>query len=227
MINRLETGLFTLILLSGCISKARTVDSSNALDDSVSPVTRLFHRSYTVDEVVRYKMTGENQVDSTTHTYSLTSVGTVHEQAAGVFVENTTWNQFVRDDQPVVLDATSLAFRQIVSLDPNFDMSVAAPETGRIDHGLGVAAEDFFNFYVDLWATGKFSLVQAGDEISFDGPVVSFLGGAGQNVFRFHYLVEKVDATAQEAVLKVEHLPPAVQHLSLLDERVGGRRFTK
>jgi len=155
-------------------------------------------------------MTGRNQKRDALHLYTAISSATVEMYPSGIFYENTSWVNFVFDNQPVQLDQPSLNFRERISLDPRFNQLEHYPDQTYIDRRLCGPADDLLNIYIDIQLAAMFPMLQkAGDNFFFKfGKPISFLKGQAENCLDFDLKLKQVNHETGIAILEVKHIPP-------------------
>lgn len=200
-----------------------------ALSAGVSPLERnwnlpqpnptsanLLSRHYKNGEKLSYWMTGVNQG----HHYKIRADGMVKKLADGTYVEEYAWTNLTREGTAVSLSAASITFRQIVSLDPKYRMSI--PDLSHVQAGLIGPITDFLTFYSDLWlAVRNGQLNHAGDHFYFKfGRPSSWADGRrvvlGESSIDFDLTLAAVDRAMHTATLVVRHVPPAQPGVKLL-----------
>ncbi len=182
-------------------------------ETSPSQVTLI--RRYTEGDRLTYRMTGVNEGV----TYSAEADGVVEKDAAGNFVEEYAWSNFIANGAPGRLDPKMANFRQVVSL--TSDKPFAMSNLGQVDPSLIGPITDFYTFYADLWlATHGPPLTHAGDHFyrKFGRPA-SWADGKhvtlGETSIDFDITLAKVDLAAKIATLAVKHVPPEHPQVSL------------
>jgi hypothetical protein len=175
-------------------------------DASANQVT--LTRRYTEGDRLRYRMTGVNEDVK----YSAEADGVVEKDAAGNFVEEYTWSNFIVNGAPRTLDPKMTNFRQVVSL--TSDKPSAMSNLMQVDPSLIGPITDFYTFYVDLWlVTHGPQFTHAGDHFYHKfGTPASWADGKyvtlGESSIDFDMTLAKVDLTAKIATLVVKHVPP-------------------
>jgi len=104
-------------------------------------------------------------------TYEEQAKGIVKKDANGHYVGEYGWSDF-KSSAPMSLSASSLSFRQSLSLDPAIQPSV--PNLSQVQPFLIGPITDMLTFYSDLWiAMRQSNLVRSGDHtyVKFGGPV--------------------------------------------------------
>ena len=86
--------------------------------DNAKP-TGILRRIYHAGEIVKYRMKGNNQGWQ----YEVDATGAVRQDATGVWYEEFTWSN-LRSTPQMTLPASAAEFRQRLSLDTGFTLSV-------------------------------------------------------------------------------------------------------
>ena len=167
-----------------------------------------FHRQYREGEAVKYHMKGKNEAWQ----YEIDASGVVKKDAAGVFVEQIGWSDLHSGGAGLTIPPESAAFRQELSLDPNFAMKL--PDFSRVSPMLVGPMADLMTFYSDLWLVGKTgNLAKQGDHsyLKIGGPN-SWADGShvilGEDSIDFDLTVKEISQNEQTATLLVRHVPP-------------------
>ena len=190
--------------LAPVFSSAEIILSANkATSATPSPLTR----RYTEGEKLTYHMKGDNDG----WTYEVQAKGIVKKDANGHYVEEYGWSDF-KSNAPMSLSASSLGFRQNLSLDPAAPPSI--PNLSQVQPFLIGPITDMLTFYSDLWlAIRQTDLNHAGDHayVKFGGPV-SWADGSyvilGQDSIDFDLTLKELNTADQIATLLVRHVPP-------------------
>ena len=93
----------------------------------------LLTRQYREGEQLRYTMWGKNKGQHGTRYYSATSLSRIRK-SDDIFSEETSWTTLNMDGNEIALPTESKAFRQILSLDPDF--KVPMPDISKVHSGL-------------------------------------------------------------------------------------------
>jgi hypothetical protein len=175
-------------------------------DASASQVT--LTRRYTEGDRLEYRMTGVNEGVK----YSAEAEGVVKKDAAGNFVEEYAWSNFIVNGASRTLDPKMANFRQVVSL--SSDKPSAMSNLMQVDPSFIGPITDFYTFYVDLWlATHGPQFTHAGDHFYHKfGTPASWADGKyvtlGESSIDFEMTLAKIDLTTKIATLVVKHVPP-------------------
>jgi hypothetical protein len=181
---------------------------------------------YVAGETARYTMTGSHQGREFTVTYTAECESTVKRDAKDRFIEEFRWTRLNVAGQDTPLDEVSRNFRQVVSLDPEVELT--PPDITGINPMLIGPVFDLMTFYVDLHPSlhqGK--LKSAGDRVHVaHGEPNSWADGTnvilGEDCIDFELTLSKMDDSV--AVLNVRHVPPAKSTIKLpaawMQERV-------
>jgi hypothetical protein len=180
-----------------------------ASGDSPQRPAPIWARTYHPGETLRYHMDGTNQGER----YSVAADVRVERTDAGLPVEHFAWSELRVEGRPVELNAASAAFRQSVSLAPDYINSV--PPLGGLESYLIGPVTDLTNFYSDLWLAGKLSagLTKPGDHVAFPfGQPASWADGTmvtlGEDSIDFDVTLVALDAREKTAILVVRHVAP-------------------
>jgi len=177
--------------------------------------TNVLSRHYHAGEKLSYWMTGVNQGRH----YEIRADGVVKKLPDGTYVEEYAWSNLTVEGTTVPLSAASAAFRQTVSLDPKYRMSI--PDLSRVQPGLIGPITDFLTFYSDLWLAARTGqLNHAGDRFYFKyGKPSSWADGMrvilGESSIDFDMTLAAVDQNTHTATLIVRHAPPAQPQIKL------------
>ena len=172
-----------------------------------SPEPPLLDRTYHAGEVLAYDMRGVNEGRS----YEAHARGIVKKNPAGEFYEEYQWSNLTREGSPVALPPANNRFRQVVSLEPLYQVSI--PDFGQVPPLVGPIL-DFLTFYVDLQLAERQGLhLKAGDHAYVkseganswaDGRYVTL----GEDSVDFDLTVKEVNTSDHTATLLVKHVPP-------------------
>ena len=169
----------------------------------------LLERRYKDGEKLTYKMHGLNN----NWKYEIQANGVVMESGGKLF-EEYGWTGMTGID----LSAASLAFRQKLSLSPNFTLTV--PDLSKVQPQMIGPITDLLTFYADMQVAQHGQLSKAGDHYYFKhGAPNSWADGAyyvlGQDSIDFDVTLTKVDAANKIADLNVRHVPPQNPEIKL------------
>lgn len=171
-------------------------------------------RHYTEGEKLTYHMKGDNDG----WTYEVQANGVVKKDAGGHLVEEYGWSDF-KSNAPMSLSATSLNFRQTLSLDPATPPTI--PNLSQIQPFLIGPITDMLTFYSNLWLAiqqsdlkrpGDHAYVKVGTPASWaDGNYVTL----GEDSIDFDLTLKELNNSTQIATLLVRHVPPAQPKVKL------------
>lgn len=190
------------------ISESKSVTGSN-----------IFARHYHLDKKLIYHMKGINQNGKNVRRYSVEAVGKVKKDAAGIFYEEYKWRNLIVNGKPEILTPLSKKFRQFVSLESGYKLSV--PGLGKVQQNLIGPIVDFLTFYADLrLAMQQQGLVHPGDHVYVkDGKPNSWADGhrvlLGQDAIDFDIKLKSINAGNHTAELIIRHVPPSKPEVKL------------
>jgi hypothetical protein len=176
-------------------------------------------RHYREGETISYSMRGTNQDRHQTLRYEVQAEGVVKKDATGVFFEEYRWSNLRVNQAPITLPAVNTNFRQLVSLDPHFKLSI--PDLAGIDPILIAPIVDLLNFYAELSLTMRQpNLVHAGDHASVkNGAPNSWADGrytlVGEDAIDFDITLKDLDPAAKGVTIIVRHIPPSQPDIKL------------
>ena len=218
-ILRVCSSILTLALaiavLSG-LNKRSASGSTTRLAGRQSPANSgLPLRHYREGENLTYLMKGVNE----SWHYEIGTDGIVRKAADGSYFEEYAWSDLRSNGQAVTLPASTMKFRQQLTLDPNH--SVGLPNLGQIDPRLIGPVTDMLTFYVDVRlaaSTGK--LMHAGDRVYVKrGTPASWADGShvllGQSSIDFDFTLESIDHSKNTVTLLARHVPPEAPQVKL------------
>jgi len=145
--------------------------------------------------------------------YSVQADGGVKKNADGIWMEEFRWSNMTSNGQPVALTPASVAFREVLSLDPTRNPS--GPDLSNVDPRLVGPVTDLMTFYVDLWLANKIGILRRpGDHFYVPNPMPSSWADGtrvltGQDHIDFDLTLQSVDAAKHTVLLVVHHVPPA------------------
>ncbi len=208
---RLAPSLLFAFLASGLLP-AQTSGTPISLPAATSHSP--FARHYADGEKLTYHMKGDNDG----WTYEVQANGIVKKDSSGHFVEEYGWSDF-KSNAPMTLSATSLSFRQTLSLDPA--LPPAVPNLSQVQPFLIGPITDMLTFYADLWLAiqqselkrpGDHAYVKVGTPASWaDGSYVTL----GEDSIDFDLTLKEIDSANQVATLLVKHVPPSQPKVKL------------
>jgi hypothetical protein len=169
----------------------------------------LLERHYKDGEKLTYQMHGLNN----NWKYEIQAHGVV-SQTGGKYIEEYGWSGMTGVD----LNPASLAFRQKLSLSPNFTLTV--PDLSKVQPQMIGPITDLLTFYADMQVAQHGALSKAGDHYYFKhGAPNSWADGAyyvlGQDSIDFDVTLTKLDNANKTAELVVRHVPPAKPEVKL------------
>jgi len=176
------------------------------------PTQHLLTRHYYDGEKISYHMKASNQDRRGTLQYEIQADGAVKKNAAGQFVEEFGWSDLVVNAKPTPLSAGSVAFRQSLSLEPGYTLTV--PNLSQVDPILIGPITDLLTFYADMTvAAGQGNLAHPGDHFYFKHSTPnSWADGTyaliGEDSIDFDVTLEALDPASKIATLTVRHVPP-------------------
>ena len=98
---------------------------TNRRHNQAAPVSfNLPGRHYLEGEKLTYRMKATNRARLTTTSYEAQADGMVKKDSAGQFVEEYAWSNLIRDNAAVSLSPAAASLRQILSLEPDYRLSV-------------------------------------------------------------------------------------------------------
>jgi len=168
----------------------------------------LLSRHYREGETLTYRMKGTNE----RWQYEIQAAGVVKKDKDGKYTEEYAWSNLMSGGAAMPLSATSLQFRQTLSLDPEKPPSI--PDLSKVQPKVIGPITDLLTFYADLWlaaCTGKLS--HAGDHVYQKmGTPASWADGnyvvLGEDSIDFDITLTDIDRPNQVATLLVRHVPP-------------------
>jgi hypothetical protein len=166
-------------------------------------------RHYKEGEKLTYRMHGLNN----NWKYEIQANGVVTE-SGGKYVEEYAWTGMTGVD----LNPSSLAFRQKLSLSPDFTLTV--PDLSKVQPQMIGPITDLLTFYADMQVARHGALTKPGDHYYFKhGTPNSWADGAyyvlGQDSIDFDVTLTKIDNETHTAELVVRHVPPAKPEVKL------------
>ena len=176
-----------------------------------SPPADLFARRYQDGESLHYLMKTSNSGRTTTLSYTITADVTVKKDADGRFFEEIAWRDMAVDGAPFVLPASSQAFRQLLTLDPN-PKYAQIPDLSKVHPILIGPITDLLTFYADMLVAHRGNLAKTGDHFRFaHGTPASWADGQriilGEDSIDFDVTLTGLDRAAGTATLLVRHVP--------------------
>lgn len=170
-------------------------------------------RHYQEGEKLTYHMKATNKDRVNNTAYEIDAVGTVKKDAAGSFVEEYAYTNFVVNGKLVAMTPAMKDFRQNLSLDSATPAGV--PNLSQVVQMVGPIT-DMLTFYADLWLSIKLDkFAKPGDHFYFDAMANtpnSWADGnytiIGEDVIAFDITLKDVDATNKIGTLEVRHVPP-------------------
>jgi len=174
-------------------------------------------RQYHEGERLAYHMKGTNRDRARTITYEVEANGAVKKDAAGHFVEEYAWSGLVRNGAASALDPAAASFRQTLSLEPNYPLSV--PDLSHVIPLIGPIT-DLLTVYADISVARRGQLTHPGDHYYFkNGTPNSWADGnyviLGQDSIDFEVTLTSVNPSEGILRLTVRHVPPDKPQISL------------
>jgi hypothetical protein len=175
------------------------------LEAAESPVARYYREG----ETLRYVIDGAHTQDGVlNHSYHGEADVAVKKGADGVFHEEFRWGALKNDGADIALPPDAADFRQLLSLDRAFKVSV--PNLSKVGIIAGQIS-DTLTFYVDdRLAISHPELRKAGDRVHI--PYGKPSSWAHQEILTGYdcldFDVELVALSSAAATLKVRHVPP-------------------
>jgi hypothetical protein len=167
-----------------------------------------FARTYHEGEALVYRMEGTNQGQH----YQALATGEVRKDASGAWFEQYAWSNVVWNGKAIRLPPGSVAFRQILSLDPRKSLSMPNPAT--VSPALIGPISDLLTFYADLrLATRASALSNPGDHVYIKrGTPASWADGRhvilGEDSIDFDITLSQLDAQREAGTILIRHVPP-------------------
>jgi hypothetical protein len=168
-------------------------------------------RHYQEGEKLAYHMKATNKDRLNMTAYEADAVGVVKKNAAGNFIEEYAWTNFVVNGKPVTMTPAMNDFRQTLSLDPATPSGV--PNLSQVVQLVGPIT-DMLTFYADLWLSAKLNNFDAMSNTpnSWADGVYTLIG---EDVIAFDITLTDIDSANKIATLEVRHLPPANPKIKL------------
>jgi len=201
-----------------CLASLSVLAQSQQVPAKADAVpSALPRRQYREGEKLSYHMTGTNRDRARTITYEAQANGVVKKNADGQYVEEYAWSGLVRNGASAELDPAAANFRQILSLEPNYALSV--PDLSHVIPLIGPIT-DLLTFYADMSVARRGQLTHAGDHYYFKhGAPSSWADGnyvtLGQDSIDFEVTLTAVNTSDGILSLKVRHVPPEKPQISL------------
>lgn len=176
-------------------------------------------RLYREGETLHYQMNARNQDGSKTTAYQAEADGVVHRNAAGIFIEEFRWSHLGFDGSAFPLSTASLNFRQELSLDPAFRLSI--PDLNKVQPALIGPIVDLLTFYADTQLAMRQSGVRhQGDHVYVKhGRPNSWADHVhttvGEDAIDFEIMLKSLDIPGNSATLVVKHVPPAAPQIKI------------
>ncbi|MEI7527494.1 MAG: hypothetical protein WCK76_01010 [Elusimicrobiota bacterium] len=206
--------LMSALLLGACSHAVRETVLSQPpqVTPPVEPPVPVLHRTYTEGEVLKYKLTLDySETGEDDSSASASAVATVKKRGDSVFYEAWQWTGRKKNGADIKLPAESLDFRQLLSLDPGFKLSIQ--DLSKI-YPLIEPVTDTLTFYADLQlAMRKGLALTVGEHLFIEhGLPNSWAGGptaVGRDCVDFDLTLTDINAADNTATLRALHLPPA------------------
>jgi hypothetical protein len=177
-------------------------------------------RQYREGEPVRYTMQGSNESPQRTIHYEAHANGTVRKNEAGTFVEDFGWSGLSLNGTPHPLSVASGQFREPLSLDPDYTLSV--PDLSKVQPAFIGPITDLLTFYADVsLAMRQRTLTHPGDHVLVQhGNPNSWADGhrtlVGEDSIDFEIRLVSTDEATHTTKLLVRHIPPVHPQIKLL-----------
>ena len=173
----------------------------------------LLERRYKEGEKLTYRMHGLNG----DWKYEIQANGLISKDSKGAFVEEYGWTGMTGVD----LNPASLAFRQRLSLNPDFTLTV--PDLSKVQPQMIGPITDLLTFYADMQVAKRAALTHSGEHSYFKhGTPNSWADGTyyvlGQDSIDFDVTLTKLDRDKNTEDLLVKHVPPEKPQVSLSAE---------
>lgn len=207
-------GIAAFVLIGAIYYTAAFSQTAQAAQASGSLLDRKYHEG----EKLHYQMTVSNRDRDHTLHYQIQADGVVKKDANG-YIEEYAWSNLVVDGKPVVLPPASQAFRQVLSLEPNY--KIAMPDLSKVYPMMIGPITDMLTFYADmLIAKFQGKLQRVGDHFYFKhGTPNSWADGVyvtlGQDSIDFDVTLADVDQASKVATVIVKHVPPEKPQIKL------------
>jgi hypothetical protein len=177
-------------------------------------------RHYQEGEKLIYHMKATNKDRVNNVSYEIDANGTVKKNAAGNFVEEYAYANFIQNGKPVDMTPAMRDFRQNLSLDSATPTGV--PNLSQVVQMVGPIT-DMLTFYADLWLAVKLNkFSKPGDHFYFDAMANtpnSWADGTytivGEDVIAFDFTLTGIDNANKIATLEVRHVPPPNPQIKL------------
>lgn len=223
MIAELATALANSAVLCvavACVpSVAQSVRTKQPPEAEVisAPGTILPLRQYHEGEKLFYRMKGTNRDRTHTVTYEVQANGVVKKDAGGRHMEEYGWSGLVRDGVVVRLDPAAINFRETLSLERNYPLSV--PNLAQVILLIGPIT-DLLTFYADVSVARQGQSSSVGDHFYFKhGTPNSWADGTyvilGQDSIDFDVTLTAIHTVEGTLSLRVRHVPPEKPEISL------------
>lgn len=172
----------------------------------------LLARRYVDGDTLRYKIAASHAGPNGIKRYAAIAESVVGRDSANHSVEAVNWTSLTLNDSTVALAVRTSRALQQVSLDTA--VMPAIPKLQSADPGLVGPMLDLMTFYVDLQLAAKQqNLTGAGDRryVPVNVPA-SWSDGkrvlVGEDAVDFDIMIEKINRSTGEAVVRVRHVPP-------------------
>lgn len=207
---KMTSGWLLLMALTA-IGLASDVPAWSGTQNSTASPSPLA-RQYREGERLVYRMTASNRDRVRTTVYAATARGVVKRDSAGTFYEEYEWSDIVWNGAPFDLPETNRAFRQLLSLAPNY--TPALPDFSMLHPRLVGPTADLMTFYSDVWlALRQPALRQARDRVRVNhGDASSWADGTrvvlGEDSIDFDIALGETSIATGTRELTVRHIPP-------------------
>lgn len=216
VIRQFFTYSFAIATIPGFASAQSALANTGG---NAMPPQKLLTRHYKEEEKLSYHMKATNQDRHSTLRYEILANGVVKKNADGQFVEDFGWSNLVVDGKPRPLADGSVNFRQSLSLEPGYTLTV--PNLSQVDPILIGPITDLLTFYADMTvATGQGNLAHPGDHFYFKNSTPnSWADGnyalVGEDSIDFDVTLDAIDSANKIAILTVRHVPPPQPEVKL------------
>jgi len=173
-------------------------------------------RRYHGGEKLSFHMKGTNRDRERMVTYEVQADGTVKKDADGRYIEEYAWSRLISNGAAVALDPAAANFRQTLSLEPNYSLSV--PDLSHVIPLIGPIT-DLLTLYADMSVARNGRLAHVGDHYYLKhGTANSWADGSyvilGQDSVDFDVTLAAVNTSDDSVTIKIRHVPPESPQIS-------------